>query len=275
MRNFDIRELQLKEMELILELDRICKKYDIRYYMSWGSALGAVRHKGFIPWDDDIDVSMFWDDYIKFEQVCKIELNNKFFYQNDKNDEQFWLSWNKIRINNTTSMCPELKNIKCHWGVCMDIFPIIPVPDSLRDQKIQEFNVKIYKFLCNKYFLINSKDVSIKNKIKKCIYKIMPNRIISFLKKIALKNITKYNQEDYQMCGEILSMPYKEAIIKKELFGEPIYVEFENYLLPIPKEYDKYLSQCYGDYMKLPPENERTGHGDIIVDLERSFERYI
>lgn len=275
MRDFDIRALQLKEMELILELDRICKKYDIRYYMSWGSALGAVRHKGFIPWDDDIDVSMFWDDYIKFEEVCKVELNNKFFYQNDKNDEQFWLPWNKIRINNTTSMCPELKNIKCHWGVCMDIFPIIAIPDSRMSQKKQELNTKIYKFLCNKYFLINSVDTSIKNKIKKSVYKIMPNRIISFLKKITLKNITKYNQEDYQMCGEILSMPYKEAMIENNIFGEPIYVEFEKKLLPIPKEYDKYLSQCYGDYMKLPPDNQRTGHGNIIVDLERSFERYM
>lgn len=275
MRDFDIRSLQLKEMELILELDRICKKHNIKYYMSWGSALGAVRHKGFIPWDDDIDVSMFWSDYVKFEQICKKELSDKFFYQNDKNDKNFWLSWNKMRINNTTSMSPELKHIKCHWGICMDIFPIIPIPESKVDRINQKLNVKIYKMLCNKHLIINSNNKNIKGKIKKSIYKLMPQKLVMFLKKITLKNITKYNQEECSECGEILSMPYEQAIMDKNLFDNPVYVEFENHLLPIPKKYDEYLSKCYGDYMKLPPENERNGHGNIIVDLEKSFEFYI
>lgn len=275
MRNFNVRELQLKEIELILELDRICKKHNIKYYLSWGSVLGAVRHKGFIPWDDDIDVSMFWEDYLKFKEICKIELDTKYFYQNIDTDNGSWLAWDKLRINNTTSMDRAFAHIECNWGICMDIFPIVAIPKSSISQNMQKINVRIYKFLCNKNLVMNIKDEGIKSKIKKLVYTLIPNGIYNTLKKKSLKNITKYNLDDNNICGEVLSMPYEDALIDKYIYGNPIEVEFEGYKLPVPEKYDEYLTKCYGDYMKLPPEHERIGHGDIIVDLENSYEKYL
>ncbi len=275
MRNFDVRKLQLKEMELILEVDRICKKHNINYYLSWGSALGAIRHKGFIPWDDDIDISMFWYDYLRFKEICKEELDGKYFYQSIDTENNFWLTWDKVRINNTTSMDREFSHIDCNWGICMDIFPIVAIPKSSMSQSIQKINVRIYKFLCNKNFIINIKDNGLKSKIKRLIYNLIPNNILDMLKEKCLKNITKYDLDDNNICGEILSMPYDKALIDKSIYGNPIEVEFENYKFPVPEKYDEYLTSCYGDYMKLPPEHERIGHGNIIVDLENSYKKYL
>lgn len=274
MRNFDLRKLQLKEMEILLEVDRICKKYNINYYLSWGSALGAIRHKGFIPWDDDIDISMFFKDYVKFKEVCSRELDSKFFYQSSETDKNIWLSWDKIRINNTTSMDRKLSHIRCHWGVCIDIFPIITVPESEKEQKKQKNRTYIYKRLCQIPFVLNSKQGGIKARIKKMIYRILDNNMVEHLKKSILKKIVMYEESDSELCGEILSMEYKKSIMKKEYFGTPKYVLFEEDYFPIPEKYNEYLIGCYGDYMKLPDISERIGHGDIIVDLENSFKKY-
>lgn len=102
MRDFDLRALQLKELECLKEIDRLCRKHKIEYFLSWGSAIGAIRHKGFIPWDDDIDVSMKMDDYLRFKEVCAQELDAKYFYQDWESDPYYYSSWAKIRINDTT-----------------------------------------------------------------------------------------------------------------------------------------------------------------------------
>ncbi|MDZ5038441.1 LicD family protein, partial [Clostridium perfringens] len=123
MNKSEIKRLQEYEIEMLKTVDRICKKNNIKYYLTWGSALGAIRHGGFIPWDDDIDISMTWDDYKKFEEIAQSELGDKYFYQSQQTDKHCFTTWNKIRINNTTSMEKHLKHIKCHYGICMDIFP--------------------------------------------------------------------------------------------------------------------------------------------------------
>lgn len=273
MRNFDIRKLQEIELKLLIETDRICKKHNINYYLAWGTALGSIRHNGFIPWDDDIDVCMMWEDYIKFEQVCKTELNTEFFLQTQKTDTQHWQPWNRIRINNTTSMIKELNFMKCHWGICMDIFPIFAIPDKKSLRTIQKLSVKAYKFLCLKPLIIN--DLRYKNNFKSLFFKFVPNSLCEYFKARLLKNLSKYKIKEYEYCGELLDLNYDKAIVNKALFGIPRLENFEGRKFPVPQQVESYLETCYGDYMTLPKEEDRVGHGDIIIDFENSYEKYI
>lgn len=286
MRDFDLKKLQNKQLDILREVDRICKKYDIKYFGTWGTALGAIRHKGFIPWDDDIDISMKWDDYVKFEEACKTELDKNFFLQNTDTDKYFWNPYNKIRINNTTSMDKRLTHLKCHWGICMDIFPIVAVPNSKISRLKQKAYSSLYIYLGFIPYVLNinpndtSKVAKIIGIIPKGILELLkkwliPNKGIKAIRKYLLKEVTKYDFDKSKYWEEIFSEAGDKGIYLKEIFEDEILVPFEDTIIPIPKEYDRYLTQCYGDYMKLPDESKRTGHGDTIVDFERHYDVHI
>lgn len=285
-RDFDLKRLQNTQLEIYKEIDRICKKYNIEYFGTWGTALGAIRHKGFIPWDDDIDISMKWNEFKRFEEVCKNELNEKFFLQNTETDEYYWNPYTKVRLNNTTSMDKSLSHMKCHYGICMDIFPITPIPNSKLCKMKQKVLVNIYKGLCYiPYILyISSSDNSNKGKIINSLLtnnmknflrrKLIGNKTLNIFKEYLTREINKYDFNKCNYCGEILTGPYERRVYKTEIFKESILMDFENIYIPIPKDYDEYLSYIYGDYMKLPSESERCGHGDTIVDFENSYKKY-
>ena len=175
--------------------------------------------------------------------------------------------------------------MKCHYGICMDIFPIIAIPDSKIAQKKQRILILIYKSLCYIPYVLNihPEDSSSKAKIFKLIPKglvkklrkwLIPNKRIERFKKYLLGQITKYDFEKCEYCGEIISEPGNRSIARREIFEEHIIVPFEEMTIPVPKEYDEYLSKRYGDYMKLPDESQRVGHGDTIVDFEKSYTEY-
>ncbi|EGT0691961.1 LicD family protein [Clostridium perfringens] len=274
LKKVNIRELQLKEFEILCEIDRICKKHNIKYFLSWGTAIGAVRHKGFIPWDDDTDISMLWDDYIKFEEVCKSELGNKFFFQTNKQKSDYWMPFNKIILNNTSFMLKKCKHMDLHWGICVDIFPIIAIPNDEKEARKQRFFVDIYNKLVTRPF-VKKNDIGKKISTAKIYFTLVPRGINEFFKKICIKNITKYDINESNKVAEFLSLDSSDRIIfDKEIFLKQVFVDFENKKFPIAIGYDKYLSQCYGDYMILPDEKDRVGHVGSIIDLNNSYEKY-
>lgn len=116
-----LREAQIRLLEMLLELDRICKKYNIKYWLEGGTLLGAIRHNGFIPWDDDIDVSMFREDYKLLKSVIKEELSDKYFYQTPITDEYDEAPW--IRIKDNNSHIDDGTEKKYHKGLALDIIP--------------------------------------------------------------------------------------------------------------------------------------------------------
>ncbi|EOU1998801.1 TPA: phosphorylcholine transferase LicD [Clostridium perfringens] len=270
----DIRELQLKTFEILCEIDRICKKYGIKYFLSWGTAIGAVRHKGFIPWDDDIDISMLWDDYVRFEEVCKYELGSKFFFQTNKDKSDYYLTFSKIRLNNTTFMYKTYKHMDMHWGIFVDIFPIIALPNEEKKIKRQKFFVNLYKKLVVRQLIIKN-NIDKRISPAKIYFGLVPRSINEFLKKICIKNITKYDIDKSNKVAELLSPGDSEKLIfDKEIFSQEIFVDFENRKFPIAIGYDKCLRQYYGDYMILPDEKDRVGHVGAIIDLTNSYEIY-
>jgi lipopolysaccharide cholinephosphotransferase len=267
-----LKRLQKCQLEMLRNIDNICRKNDIKYFLTWGSALGAVRHGGFIPWDDDIDISMTWDNYKKFEEVAQKELGDKYFYQSQKTDKYAFTVWNKVRINNTTSMEKEFKHIKCHYGICMDIFPIIGVPNSRGKKLIQKIEVLVYRIFNYERYLTNKKPQG--NTIFKIIYGIFPRKFKDYIMKKLIGDITKYDMASCNEWVEFLSGSYDIMTIRSNIFGKGTKIMFEDVETIIPEKYDEYLKCLYGDYMTLPPEEERIGHGDAIIDFENSYEKY-
>lgn len=272
MNKSEIKRLQEYQIEMLRTVDRICEKNNIKYYLTWGSALGAIRHGGFIPWDDDIDISMTWDDYKKFEEIAQSELGDKYFYQSQETDKHCFTTWNKIRINNTTSMEKHLKHIKCHYGICMDIFPIVGVPNSRFKRLIQRIQVLIYRVFSYERYLTNKKSEG--NTLFRIIYGIFPIKFKEYIMKKTLQHITKYDINSCYEWVEFLSGNFKEMTLKREIFGNGTKVMFEDMETIIPEKYDEYLRHFYKDYMILPPEEDRVGHGDTIIDFEKSYEYY-
>ena len=272
MNDIDLKKLQKHQVDMLKHIDYICKKNNIRYFVTWGSALGAVRHGGFIPWDDDIDISMTWENYKKFESIAQKELGNKYFYQSQETDKYCFTNWNKVRINNTTSMERHLRHIKCHYGICIDVFPLIGIPNSSFKRNIQKLEVLIYRFLKYERYLTNRNPEG--NTEFKILYGIFPKKFKSFMADKLIKDITKYDMEKCNTWGELLSGSYNKVIFPREFFGKGYKIKFEDMDVIIPEKYDSYLKHAYGDYMTLPKEEDRVGHGDIIVDFDKSYEYY-
>ena len=139
MSNSILREVQLIQLNMLLKVDEICRLNNIRYYLIGGSALGAVRHKGFIPWDDDVDIGMFRRDYDQFLDIADKFLDNKYFLQTNRTDPDYHGPYAKLRANNTTYIEKVSRSLgaKIHQGIFIDIFPLDNVPDKKLLLKLQ------------------------------------------------------------------------------------------------------------------------------------------
>lgn len=264
------RNLQLKILEMVKYLDSFCKENQIEYYIIYGSCLGAVRHKGFIPWDDDFDVGMTLENYNKFISLCKTKLDaNKYFLQTLETEPNYYLSFAKLRDINTTLIEEGNKNIPITYGVYIDIFPIVGLPKGKLKRAILSIN---------RAFALSANINVINNKFLYNIFRII-------LKIFGKKNILKYCSKQVkkyscQDCEEWCSVFDRDGLkinsITKTIMGKPTYVPFEDIELPIPEKYDEYLKHIYGDYMKIPtPEQIKAHeHTAYILDLEHSYEEY-
>ncbi len=266
----DLRKVQLVQLEILIDFDRICKKHNINYQLFAGTLLGAIRHNGFIPWDDDVDVCMLRSDYEKFLNVSEKELNKNLFLQNYETDKNYPLNFAKIRRNNTLYVERDFQDIDMHHGIYIDIFPFDNIkPDALSG--------KIQRVILYILFKINSCRSKIRNNFAKKKYiknirmvfyyilKLFPQNIIN---KLSSRISTLYNKSDTSMVGELgFSVSkdlYKRFSVKKEVFHDTIDWEFEGYKLPIPREYDYVLSNNYGEYMELPPKDKQKPCHKII-----------
>lgn len=265
------RNLQLKILEIVKYLDKFCKENNIEYYIIYGSCLGAVRHKGFIPWDDDFDVGMTLENYNRFIDLCKTKLDtSKYFLQTLDTDPNYYLSFAKLRDINTTLIEEKNKNISIQYGVYIDIFPLVGIPKNKLARKIQAIN---------RAFALSANINVINNKFLYGIFKL----ILAIwgkqkLLKYCSKQATKYSCED---CSNWCSIFDGDGLnlnsTTKSIMGTPTYVPFEDTLLPIPEKYDEYLKHIYGNYMQVPtPEQIKAKeHTAYILDLNHSYEDYL
>lgn len=265
------RKMQLKMLDMIKDIDKLCKENDIEYYLVYGSCLGAVRHKGFIPWDDDLDIGMTYDNYIKFLDLCEKELNkNKYYVQRPEKEKNYYLSFSKIRDITTTLIEERNHDIDIVYGLYIDVFPLVGVPSN----KIKKMMLKI-----NRAFMLSANINIINNKVLKFVFNVM---LKIFGKKRILKYSTKkcfkYKCSD---CDEWVSIcdgdGFEKNICNKKIYGKPNYVEFEDTKLPVPQDCNKYLTGIYDNYMKIPSKEQikKYEHTPYFLDLNLSYSKYI
>lgn len=267
MDNITLRKAQLIMLDILKEVDRVCKENEIKYFLIGGSCLGAIRHGGFIPWDDDLDVGMLREDYEKFCSIAPQKINSNYFLQTWMDGTKYGLPFAKIRRKGT--MFFEAKApIKGRKEIYVDIMPCDAVPEENRDGFFKKQDM-IYRIVLMKNEHRPWKDG---NKIlwKKYLAYI-PYRIASWFVNVEkLQNC--YEQNAKNVVGETkvyFNEGYKKNTFHdRKWFEECIMVPFEGERFPVIKEYDQYLSSSYGDYMTPPPERERGNmHQALSVDL--------
>lgn len=258
------RSIQLKILDILLEIDRVCKKNNIKYYLAYGTGIGAIRHKGFIPWDDDADIFMFKEDYKKFEQVCKGDLNDNFFLQNSSTDKNYKMSLPKVRMNNTAFVEGCTRDWDIHHGIYVDIFILDECP---KNKKIQDMNIRIIRgteLSRRGFYTMKNK----KNIIKKLMIPLFYHNII-----LNTWNTLVFNpcKKDPNLC---IDRTASGIVFPSNFFGEPRDIEFEGHMLSAPKDLEGFLEHFYGDYMTPPPEEKRVSHHDIVhIDLENPYKK--
>lgn len=264
-----LRQCQLVMLRTLKIVDYICNKHNIKYWLDSGTLLGAVRHGGFIPWDDDLDIGMLREDYYRFIEIAKKELPEDLFLQLTETDAEYDMPWLKIRDNNSEVL--EYKTGNYNRGLFIDIFPMDYYgvePDFINAKK------KYYKFLYRLMILIKepfevikSPKVFIKNIIKLlCKIVFLPctlTRKEKILKKLrdkrnAIIKDTKGNHPEIIGYGPELIF-WNFYINKEDVF--PLKkMKFEDVEFNVPNNSHKYLTEMFGDYMKLPPEKDRIPH---------------
>ena len=271
-----MREIQMCTFEILKEVVRICDKHNLTYYLDYGTLLGAVRHKGFIPWDNDIDIEMPIDDYWKFLKIAPKEISKDFFVQTHESDPGYNLLWAQVRANNTTSMPVKFKNWDIHWGMHMDIFPLVSVCEEGLGKKLQAKALEIAQVLINKEYLLACEPESLtKSKKVQMLYK-LPRSLRVFLCSMLLRMALRA-PERTKCCSALdFSLPYR---LNPAAYRNKTNVEFEGMFFAAPADYDYVLTTIYGDYMTPPPESERHfghegSHGKIIYDHTTDYRVY-
>lgn len=257
----NLRHLQLVILDIMRDVDALCKKNAIEYYLLGGSAIGAIRHKGFIPWDDDLDIVMSPENYDKFLRVCREQLDKEKYYVMEGLKD--WpLYFTKVKLKHT-----HLKEIggvfdAMHDGIYLDVFKLENSPNDRFSQRIQYVLAKYY--LCYQLSVRSFKDVNLKKRLM---------MLSSYpLKSKWLRNnlkcfIERYSDDTDYYGSFYFRTRFKTAFTKKDVFGKPKLMQFEDLMLPVPEKWDEYLTQMFGDYMTPPPVEKQVGLHLVNVDF--------
>ena len=260
--------MQLLQLDMLVELDRVCRANDISYVIFCGTLLGAVRHKGYIPWDDDADIAMLREDYEKFKKVADQLDPNLCFFQDHSTDPEYRWGYGKLRRVGTTFIRAGQEHLKCKTGVFIDIFPMDDVPETTFGQRIQDFRCWcLRKITWSEVARVSKKG------LPKLWWTTLSKISVDWVYK-RLSHYTKKSRNDTENYVRVLMFTplgkmYRKAPIElrygvpKKWFLERAEFEFEGHKLYGTKDFDEFLTMIYGDYMKLPPESERDPHSPV------------
>lgn len=252
--------LQQAQLEIMDEIHRICVQENIPYYMIGGTALGAIRHGGFIPWDVDIDIAMYRADYDRFKQVCSRELNEKYRYWDYLNTPNFIRPHALVSMRGTSlsTIYDRFNSRVMDFGIFVDIFSLDNAPDTLPEREAHGKSIQHLK-LMKEHKMAQCFDASKLKKIGKELRRfLMVGVTIDGLNAKLDQEMRKYNdRETAYACTMGGKYSYLTECVPKEYLGSPVLVPFEGRKYYAPEQLDKYLTHIYGDYHKLPPEEAR------------------
>lgn len=269
----ELRELQLYKLEILKDAAALCEKHHLKYTLFGGTLLGAVRHQGYIPWDDDVDLALPWEDYRRFLKIAKDELPARYFVQNYRSDKYFPCLWTQIRANNTTSMPIESAGLDIHWGICIDVFPLIGTAKSDGLFHIQRRLIELCRSLIVvKYAQARGIDCHGAQKIINKLPHWLRHGALWVLEKLACLN-TGGREHLCALDSMEFTKRYRAADwVKTRSWA------YEGERFHIPVEYDAILTAAYGDYMTPPPPEKRGGHelqlGEQIISADKDYSEF-
>lgn len=273
--NTDLKKIQKLELGILKDFVSICEKYDITYFLVAGSALGAVRHRGFIPWDDDIDVALPRKDYEKFLSVVTTEFPNKYNIINTENYKDYPLFTTQLALKGTKFVLENFKDLNIPFGIYLDIFPF----DGMCNDKHKAIIHARKTWLWGKIQILASISkpyVSYKGITRNIIW--MLTSLIHHILKlfhissyniyVKVKRLSmKYNSTDNKRLNFFCNTNYMwEVLHIKEIY--PLKkIEFEGMQVNVPNKVESYLTRRYGDFTKLPPKEKRKNHYPYLLDF--------
>lgn len=265
----DRKKIWNKEIELLLEIDRICQKYDIPYFTIDGTLLGAARHKGFIPWDDDIDVAMMRPDYIRFVQAAIQEIKSPYFLQTTYTDGRI-MNWAKI-MDDRTSAIENWDAYGMHQGIFVDIFPMDAVTDgtekgALIDEMSKELWMCVITPKMVKDGLQDGAKTHVARQTLERILCMNSSKRLNVYEDFCLKHFN----DSTKIAIQMLFWHGKMNAVDLDLFDSIISMPFEGIEIPVPEEFGKYLTLRYGDWQK--PRHLPTLHEGIVMSTDIPYD---
>ncbi len=271
-----LRQVQQTSLSLAKYFSDFCDKNGLLCYLCGGGAIGSIRHKGFIPWDDDLDFFMPRADYDKLlilwntqetdEKYVLLRTNKEY---NDRN------SFTTLRDKETTFIKTYQQDMDISHGIQIDIFPLDIAPTKSYQRKIQKFWALVYAIYCSQQIPQNHGKFF--TSLGKLLLNLAPSQLAKYhIWKYAEKQMTKYNSQETGFVTELCVGPrYMGNVYPEKDFASAKKVLFEDTELPIPIGYDDYLSHVFGDYMQLPPIEQQVAHHEtVFIDPDNSYTKY-
>ena len=265
------KKLWLVLIDLYLQFEAVCKKHNLKWFMFYGGILGAIRHGGFIPWDDDIDIVMPRPDYEKF-----IKLNGEFahpyFLQTPYSDSEFYYSFTRLRNSNTTAICEKFRYQRMNHGMYIAIFPLDEweLEDTETYDRISELISQNSTYMRLKYPNPNERDLDMISKYEGKD----PLWTYEEIRRLSMKYYE--SKTPYLSIPVLRVYPYAKSVYSRQDFLNQKFVSFEGLDIPIPNGYENILRQIYGNYWEFPPIEKRGNwHTGTYVDPDKPYCFYI
>ena len=267
-----MKQVWAVQLDLLDRFQDVCRRHGLRYFASGGTLIGAVRHGGYIPWDDDLDIIMLREEYEKLLAIADTEFTAPYFLQTAWNDTNYSRGHAQLRNSNTTAILKEEDGFyRFNQGIFIDIFPADAVADDERARQRQYNRIRLWEKLLNvSVRYASNKHKSLPKSLLHAVCALIPYR---FFIKQKEKACTRYNGQGMGQTGTISFIFDERMIYPTRVFKQVKTVPFEYTTIDIPADYDTLLTKQYGDYMTMKQENSY--HGGIIFDAERSYLDYL
>lgn len=268
-----IRDVQGRILDTMKYIDRVCRENGIIYFIMGGTALGAVRHSGFIPWDDDLDIFMTPQEYKKFKNAMKEDGSNQFTLQEWRTVPDY-LEYAKVRMNGTTFIEESFRDRRdLHQGIYVDIMMLHKVPLNSFIQKIVYYESKFVTL-----YALSQRNWKPKSKGQAFVLGLLKYLPCKFISRLCYKRIYKYDSmtDGYSYCYWITPAKFHQGLFSKSFFEHPIDIPFEDTKLYGSNHIKDYLAYRYGDYMKLPSkEAQKAAVHAMIYDTDKDYTEYL